>query len=177
MIDATPAYRAAITGDARRIFLKSVIDISDPDMIFGSVESSGFAPFARPEQLHNKVFSLDAKYTTLELNRWVLDGGSVFVPEDMQTIPGEVGAVSDEMSDESASTGSWIQLNFSNVSILQACSVFFPTPDTDGVPVDFSVDILQGNTVAYTQEFTGNRAEKRTKSRRYKRVKSSRPRR
>ena len=45
MIDSTAEYKAAITADARRILLKAIIDISDPDMVYGAITSSGEAPF------------------------------------------------------------------------------------------------------------------------------------
>lgn len=45
------------------------------------------------------------------------------------------------------------------MSILQACSVYFPKAAWDGVPEDFTVDIRQGSTVLYSQSFSGNRAD------------------
>ena len=49
-----------------------------------------------------------------------------------------------------------MQLNFANVSILQALSVYFPNADQDGVADTFTVEVLQGGTAYYTKTITGN---------------------
>ena len=49
MLDRSSAYRAAITGDARRILLRAVIDIVSPDIVFGETGSSGQTAYRRPE--------------------------------------------------------------------------------------------------------------------------------
>ena len=43
MIESTAAYQAAITGDTRRIFLRALIDIIDPDLQWGTVDKIGRA--------------------------------------------------------------------------------------------------------------------------------------
>lgn len=161
MIDASQAYKTAITGDARRIFLKSVIDIIDPDIAFGSATSSGFAAIAKPEQMHDKVFALDANYATLELNRWILDGTFAIIPDDPTQLQGQIAGVTANLSGEDGAFAAeeWIELSFSSVSILQACSVYFPSAETDGVPVDFTVEVMQSGITAYTETFTGNTAD------------------
>ena len=55
MINATEEYRVAIVGASRRTHLKAVVDISDPDMAFSGVESSGAADFSQPAQLYDRV--------------------------------------------------------------------------------------------------------------------------
>ena len=52
----------------------------------------------------------------------------------------------------------WVEERFSDLSILQACSVYFPGDDWDGVPDTFTVEVKQGGTAYYTKEFTENRA-------------------
>jgi hypothetical protein len=42
------------------------------------------------------------------------------------------------------------------VDILQACSIYFPDNDYDGVPCDFTVDIYQGGTSYHTETITDN---------------------
>ena len=157
MIDATEAYRKAVVADTRRVLLRAVIDISDPDIVYGTVESSGAAAFAIQEQVHDKVFSLQPNYSTLERNRWLLDGGFSILPDSGQP-SGQVGYASDDLSGDDA-TFSWqyVQENFSGVSVLQACSVYFPDADFDGVAEDFTVSVLQGGTAYFTQSFTGNK--------------------
>lgn len=157
MLDLSRSYYGAITADARRILLRAIIDISDPDLVFGTVDSQSAAPFSQPEQIHDKVFSLSPPYATLERNRWLLNGTFHLIPDDDQP-EGQVGYVSGDLSgnDGTFSTAQYVQLNFSNVSILQACSVYFPDADYDGVADSFTVEVIQGGTSYYSKTFVGN---------------------
>ena len=80
MIQTSTAYQAAITGDSRRMLLRAIIDIVDPDIVYGEVPSSGEAAFSQSGQLHDKVMDL-TPYATLERRRWVLDGTFRLIPE------------------------------------------------------------------------------------------------
>lgn len=160
MLDITDGYKHAIVGDVRRMLIKAVIDISDPDMTFGDINSSGSASFSKGEQLHDKTMELESRYATLEPNRWVLDGSFRLIPDDPVQLKGEVGHVGDLLSGEDGSFASpaWAELSFSNVSILQACSVYFSQDSVDGVAEDFTVAVYSGGNAAYTKAFTGNAA-------------------
>lgn len=157
MIQSSAAYQAAITGDSRRILLRAVIDIIDPDITYGDATSSGEAPFSQPGQLHDKETEISPAYATLERNRWLLDGTFQIFPDDYQG-QGQQGFAGEALSgdDGSFATAPWVQLNFANVSILQACSVYFPTEAQDGVADTFTVEVLQGGTAYFTQTVTGN---------------------
>lgn len=157
MIDATSAFRSAIVGKTRRIYLKAVVDISDPDMTIGTVTSSGLAPWSKLAQLTDKDISAPLRYATLEKNRWLLDGSFAIFPDDYQ-IAGEIGTASEALSgaDGTFSTPAWTQLSFANVSVLQACSIFFSSDPLDGVPEDFTVDILVDGVSYHTETYTGN---------------------
>lgn len=156
MIESTSAYQAAITGDTRRIFLRALIDIIDPDLQWGTVDSSGALGYIVPEQLHDKVLDV-ATYATLETNRWVGNGQFKLFP--LAEVD-HLGFVGDALCDGEGvfDPGVWVEEQFSNVSILQACSIYFPTAEWDGYPVDFTVEVKQGGTAYYTQSFTGNTA-------------------
>lgn len=160
MLEITDGYKSAIVGDVRRMLIKAVIDISDPDMTFGDVTSSGAASFSKPAQLHDKTMEMDSRYATLEPNRWVLDGSFRMIPDDPAQLTGEVGFVGDVLSGEDGSFASpvWAEMSFSNVSILQACSVYFSQDAVDGVAADFTVAVYSGSTAVYTKTFTGNTA-------------------
>lgn len=160
MLEITDGYKSAIVGDVRRMLIKAVIDISDPDMTFGDVNSSGAASFSKPEQLHDKNMDLESRYATLEPNRWVLDGSFRLIPDDPAQLSGEVGFVGDVLSGDDGSFASavYAEMAFSNVSILQACSVYFSQDAVDGVAEDFSVAVYSGSTAVYTKDFTGNTA-------------------
>lgn len=156
MIESTSAYQAAITGDTRRIFLRAIIDIIDPDLQWGTVDSSGALGYIVPEQIHDKVLDV-ATYATLETNRWVGNGQFKLFP----LAEGDhLGFVGDVLCDGEGvfDPGVWVEEQFSNVSILQACSIYFPTAEWDGYPVDFTVEVKQGGTAYFTQSFTGNTA-------------------
>ena len=160
MLEITDGYRSAIVGDVRRMLIKAVIDISDPDMTFGDISNSGTASFSKPEQLHDKTMELESRYATLEPGRWVLDGSFRLIPDDPSQLSGEVGFVGNVLSGEDGSFASpvYAEITFSNVSILQACSVYFSQDDVDGVAEDFSVAVYSGDTAVYTKAFTGNTA-------------------
>lgn len=160
MLEITDGYKSAIVGDVRRMLIKAVIDISDPDMTFGEVKSSGEASFSNPAQLHDKNMDLESRYATLEPNRWVLDGSFRLIPDEPAKLSGEVGFVGDVLSGDDGSFASavYAEMAFSNVSILQACSVYFSQDAVDGVAEDFSVAVYSGSTEVYTKAFTGNTA-------------------
>ena len=160
MLDITDGYKHAIVGDVRRMLIKAVIDISDPDMTFGDINSSGSASFSKGEQLHDKTMELESRYATLEPNRWVLDGSFRLIPDGPVQLTGEVGHVGDLLSGDYGSFARpvWAELSFSNVSILQACSVYFSQDSVDGVAKDFTVSVYSGDNAVYTKAFTGNAA-------------------
>ena len=157
MIEATSAFRSAIVGKTRRIYLKAVVDISDPDMTIGAVTSSGLAPWSKSAQLTDKDISAPPRFATLEKNRWLLDGSFAVFPDDYQ-IAGEIGTASEALSgaDGAFSAPVWTQLSFANVSVLQACSIFFSSDPLDGVPEDFTVDILVNGVSYHTETYTAN---------------------
>lgn len=160
MIKSGQAYHAAITGDARRVLLRAVIDIISPDIVFGAGETSGQIPWSKPEQLHDKVFGNPAKYATLERDRWALDGTWDLLPDDPAQTVGQMSYIGNVLSgtDGTFATPPWVELQFSGVSVLQACSVYFPDNAYDGLPEDFTVEVKQGGTAYHTRTYTGNTA-------------------
>ena len=159
MLEQSAAYRAAITGDARHILLRADIKLIDPDIQMLAPETSAQAAFARPEQIQNFVFDAEPEYLTLERNRWLLDGSGALLPRPEAA---EIGAVSAAISGEDGSFAEpqIVQENFSGVSVLQACTVFFPAAEKDGVAADFAVEVLQGGTAYHTADFFGNTERK-----------------
>lgn len=158
MLELTDGYRSAVVGDVRRMLIKAMLEIVDPDITFGTAGSSGAASFSKPEQLHDKELSINSRYATLEPGRWLLDGSFRLIPDDPAQLTGEVGFVGDVLSGEDGTFASpvWAELTFSNCSILQACSVYFSDDAIDGIAEDFSVAVYSGDTAVYTQDFTGN---------------------
>lgn len=159
MIKTSTAYQAAIVGSPRRIELLAVVDISDPDMAYGAVTMDSQSPWSKPRDLHDKVLTAPARYATLEPGRWLLDGSFDIFPDDYQ-VPEHVGVCGEQLSDEAGyfpeDTPAFVQLGISQVDVLQSFSLFFSSDPADGVPADFSVEVLCGEQVFYTKTVTGN---------------------
>lgn len=157
MIKTSQAFRDAIVGSPRRIELFAVVDISDPDKKFLPTTTSPEAPWSRKEQLHDYEFDLPPRYSTLERNRWLLDGRSDLFP-DNYSVPERVGYASKALSGSSGAfpDPNWVQPNFENMSILQAFSLFFSGDPVDGVPEDFTVEAFYRDQVFFTETVTGN---------------------
>lgn len=160
MIKSGQAYHAAITGDARRVLLRAVIDIISPDIVFQAGGTSGQIAWSNLLQLYDKIFDNPTKYATLERDRWALDGTWDLLPDDPTQAEGQMGYIGNVLfgADGTFATPPWVELRFSGVSVLQACSVHFPGNAYDGVPEDFTVEVKQGGTAYHTRTYTGNTA-------------------
>ena len=159
MLSVSDGFREAIVGDVRRMYVKAVVDIIDPDIVYGTSEGSGTAPWSKSEQLHDKTLQLDSAYATLEPGRWPLDGSCRLIPEDPVQMTGEVGHVGNILSGEDGTFPGevYAELRFSGAQILQACTVAFSQDDRDGIPVDFTVKIFSGSNEVFTREYIGNK--------------------
>lgn len=159
MLNSSAAYKSAITADSRRILLRAVVNIIDPDAAFQKPRSGGLMAFSRPEQLTDKETEQDVNYITLEPNRWLLGAGFTPVPAS-GVITGQVGTVNTTLSgaDGRFRIPQWVEQPFTGVSILQACSVFFGGKDYDGTAADFTVDVMQGGRAVVSRDFSGNTA-------------------
>lgn len=158
MIQTSAEFQSAIVGSPRWVELSALVDFSDPDKEYLPVTSSPEAAWSRKEQLHNLILDSPPRYATLEGNRWLLGGDFDLFEDGYDTGDEETGYASEILSDSAgAFPGAFAQLNFSNVRILQACSVVFDSDPINGIPVDFKVEILSAGAVVHKQEFTGNR--------------------
>jgi hypothetical protein len=155
VINVSEKFKKAIVADSRRMVLRAAVDIIDPNIVISGGTSSGETEdFSHIENIFDKEFNVVDNYASLELNRWLLDGSIVMESMD------NTGFVSYSLADENDefAVPQWVELQFSNVSILQACSIYFPDVEIDGLPVDFTVDIMQGGTSYHTAEYTDNTA-------------------
>lgn len=159
MIKSSESYQKAIVADARRIHVKAVVDIEDPDMTQGAVTGSVQEPeISRPLQLWNKSFSLNANYASMEPNRWILDGSYILRPEDAAARDWEAGFVGALLSgaDGTFAVPQRVKMEFANVGVLQACSVAFSDRPEDGVAADFTVEVMSEGVAYHTKTITGN---------------------
>lgn len=157
MINSTEQYKTSIVGASRRIYIKAVVDISDPDMVFLEPVASSTAPWTKPDEIHDKVMDAPARYATLEPGRWLLDGSFDIFPDDYQ-VPESMGYTLNVLSGDDGSFAEPQEITqpIENVSVLQALSLYFSNDAVDGVPVDFVVEIVQGETAYFRKEVTGN---------------------
>lgn len=159
MIKSSEAYQEAIVSDGRRMYVKAVVDIEDPDMVQGAVSGSEQEPgISRPMQLWDKEFSLNANYASMEPNRWILDGRTQLRTGDSATRNWEAGYVGAMLSGEGGvfPVPQWTEIAFSNVGLLQACTVAFSDRPTDGIAADFTVEVFIDGVVYHTATVTGN---------------------
>ncbi len=159
MIKSSDAYREAVEANGRRMYVKAVVDIVDPDMEKGAVTAAEQEPgISRAAQLWDKEFHLSADYASLEPNRWILDGTYIPRPADAATRDWQAGLVGAALSGEGGlfPEPQWAQVSFANVSILQACAVAFSDRPEDGVAADFTVEVLSEGVAYHTETVTGN---------------------
>lgn len=161
MLERSKEYQAAIVAAGRRIGIRASVSVVDPDLRFAAIETSGQAPWSKPQQLYDKVLSLPDSYATLERGRWLLNGTKKLIPNDPANVEGQVGFVSDNLSND---TGAFddpvvIDLKIEGVEVLQAFSVYFPENQTDGKPVSFTAQILRGGEEAFAFMTTADPAE------------------
>ncbi len=159
MIKSSEAYQKAIVADGRRIYVKAVIDIIDPDIVQGDVSGSEQQEgISRPGQLWDKKFESTANYASMEPGRSLLSGWYISLPADSATRDWEAGYTGAALSDWDGvfPVPQIMQIEFANVSILQAMSVAFSDRPEDGVGADFTVEVFSEGVAYYTKEITGN---------------------
>lgn len=156
MLDTSTTWADSVTADARKALIRAVVDLTDPDIVYGSVLGLTQATWSEPTELTDRTLET-ANYATLERNRWALDGTAYIMPTSLNP-SGQVGYVSNALSGDDGTFDpvQFVELQFSGVTILQACSVYFGTTETDGVAEEFTVEIKQGGTTYYTETVTGN---------------------
>lgn len=159
MLKQSQAYRDAITGDTRKIQIRAVLDISDPDITYQTTVSSPAAGWSKGAQIHDKTFERHP-YATLERGRWRLDGTFDLLPAQPETITEQVGFVGAALSREDGTfpVPTFVALHFRGVQLLQTCTICFSAAPYDGVAEDFTVEIRQGGKVYHRKQFVGNTA-------------------
>ena len=73
MIESSAAYKGAVVGDFRRTLIRAVIDIIDPDIVYGAVSGSSQSGYSLPAKAIDRKFYSEDRYTTIKLNIWSLD--------------------------------------------------------------------------------------------------------
>ena len=160
MIHHTESYDKAVTASSRRMFARAVFDLVDPDAQIDVVATNSESEISLTGQVINRgVGHTDQRIATLELDRWTLDGSFVVCPADPADREGQVGWESADLCGSDgvfAMPHPYIEIDISQVSILQAVSLEFSGDPLDGYPVDFYVELWSGSSLLETVEVTGN---------------------
>ena len=162
MTPTTDKYKAAIVGTFRRLTIGLIFDLIDPDIIYSDCTSSKLTKYSDVNKLKDKKFEHGGKFVTLEKNRWLLDGTWDLLPQDeKQATDSMKDPTSKNLCDDDGvfSNKPWMQINFQNVDILQAYSVYFNLNDTDGIPEEFTVDVYSGEDIIFTKVYTENESD------------------
>lgn len=154
MIEVSNAFKKAIVADSRKVKIRAVMDIVDPDIEYGTVSGSAQTAYSNSAQVHDGITEL-SPYATLEDDRWLLDGTFDVAHNNMTQ---EIGFESNTMSSTSQTFTISFSLPISNVSVLQALTLFWPTADYDGVAEEFTVEIESAGTAYFSKTVTGNSA-------------------
>lgn len=158
MIEASAAYKSAVVGDVRQMFIRATVEVIDPDIEYTGTATSTQNPYSKLGQIFDKEIEDLHHYATPEGNRWLLDGTFDLLPDSTAAAQGQIGFIGAEMSGEDGrfSSPQYITRRFRYCSILQAVSLYFPDGIHDGWPVDLSVEIEMDGTVIYRRDITDN---------------------
>lgn len=159
MIDRTDAYKYAISEATRRkMYIQAIINMISPEIAYGAVTAQSQSKYSKTATVNNKDFRSPTRYATGETKRWALDGTVDIYPDNATDIDGISCVQSGDLcgSDGTFETPVWVEMAFSNVSILQACSVYFSDDPLDGAPSDFTVEVKSGGSAVYTKTITDN---------------------
>lgn len=161
MIEKSDAYRAAITGDTRRMQIQAVVDILDPEIIRGEVVTSTPDEYSDVAEIYDRDFTSAPVRATLEPGRWLLNGKTPLFPDDPDELTGVKNYTSEEMCGEDCTFENppFAEITFSNCDILQTATVVFSDNEQDAFPVDFKCEIYIGDetpSVAATVEIADN---------------------
>lgn len=156
MLDTSTEWAAAVTADARRTMIRAIVDITDPDIVYGSVTDNGSVAWSKASEIYDRV-STPANYATLERNIWVLDNTVKLLPTDLNPA-GQTAYVSNAISDDDGyfTPTQFVELAFSGVTLLQSCTVDFPDRINYGWALDFTVEIKSNGTTLYSEDYTDN---------------------
>ena len=152
MINVGEDFKEGVVAQSRRVKLKAIVDLTPTGIVFGSVNGSEQSVNSKSDQIHNKDFD-SYRAISSELNRWIIDE-----PFNAYTrlLTSETGYETVERFDEEGNGNFFVEVNFSNVPILQGCHIFFPNNTTDGFGVDFVLTIKSGDSVLFSRTYTNN---------------------
>lgn len=158
MIEVSEGFRAAVMADTRRTAVRVDTDVVDPDLTYTGIVSSEQSPASKEARLRDHKDL--TPYASLEHNRWILDGRDRIFRDDFTTEreADKPGWISDAVSRADGSFAALLVLSvlMQYHGLLQGAGVYFSTDPADGVPRDFTVEVLAGDMVLTAWTVTDN---------------------
>lgn len=158
MIEVSEGFRAAVMADTRRTAVRVDTDVVDPDLVYTDVTSSPQAVWSDKARLRDHKDL--TPYATLERNRWILDGRNHIFQDGvaLERASDKPGWIIDAISGSSGTFSSPLVLSegMQYDGLIQAAGVYFSTDPADGVPRDFTVEVLAGDVVLAAWTVTDN---------------------
>lgn len=155
MINVSAAFKNGMIAQARKVELKAIVDITPVGITYGAVTGSTPSGLSNGAQVYDEITEISQHAITSEMNRWII--GQPFKTSDRYGSDIEVGYETNGYFDNTGSGNYYFEVAFSNVSVLQAISLYFPNNQVDGYPVDFDVQVKIQNEVAETIQVRNNR--------------------
>ena len=152
MIDVGEAFKEGVIAQSRRVKLKAIVDITPINVQYGEVTGSTQSVYSKSEQIHNRIMDYSRAISS-ELNRWII--GEPFNAYNRLTVD-EAGFETFGQFDANGEGDFYVEMSFTGVNLLQAFHVYFPDNTTDGYPVDFTVEVKQGDNVSFTKTYLDN---------------------
>ena len=160
-INHSAACGDAITASSRKLIPLVAFDLVDPDYHLDSWSTNDESPYSMTAQALARASEdeVEGAVASLERNRWVLNGTLGVQPDNKVDRKGQVGWEGDSISDENGlfSVSPFLEMTFSNVSILQFMTVRFFNNELDGIGEDFTLQFFSLNSLIETVTVTGNK--------------------
>ena len=149
MINVSQTFKDGVKSQSRKVSVKAIIDITPLNVTYSGVTGSTQSAYSKSAQVYDEIPEMGLHAISHERNRWLFsDSGRTFRSYDYSGMPSQqVGYESRDVFNAAGNGNYYVEMSFQNVSILQACHIYFPNNDIDGFPVNFTVQVKQGNTV------------------------------
>lgn len=148
MLNVSTAYEQAAKASVRKTLVKALVDLVDPDVVYGTVTGTAQSYLSQPEQLHDRVFELGPSYITLEHNRWLLDGSMELPP---LTVPDTETGYEGNAALTSTAT---VRMDISGIEVLQNLTIIWTERVMDGAPAKVRITIWSGASVEFDKTYS-----------------------
>lgn len=148
MLNVSTAYEQAAKASVRKTLVKALVDLVDPDVVYGTVTGPSQSYISQPAQLHDRVFELGPSYISLEHNRWILDGSMELPP---LTVPDTETGYEGSAALTSTKT---VRMDISGIEVLQNLTIIWTERVMDGAPAKVRVMIWSGASAEFDKTYS-----------------------